>query len=142
MRIGEVARRTAIPIKTLRYYEQIGVLPSPARTPSGYRDYDGEVLDRLQFIRASQSVGLTLGEIREILAFRDRGEAPCGHVLALLRQHREESARRIAALELVRQSLDVLVSRAATLRVADCSTDEVCHLIPRSTGTPTSPARG
>ncbi len=131
MWIGEVARRAGIPVKTLRYYEQIGVLTSPERTPSGYREYDGEVIDRLAFIRASQSVGFTLGEIREVLAFRDRGEVPCGHVLELLRQHREESARRIAALELVRQSLDDLVDRAEGLRVEDCSADDVCHLIPR-----------
>ncbi len=131
MRIGDVARRTGVSVKSLRYYEQIGVLTSPPRTPSGYREYDGQVIARLQFIRASQSVGFTLGEIREIVAFRDRGEIPCGHVLELLRQHREESARRIAALEFVRQSLDDLVDRAAGLRLEDCSADDVCHLIPR-----------
>jgi DNA-binding transcriptional MerR regulator len=131
MWIGEVARRTGVPEKTLRYYEQVGVLARPGRTPSGYREYDDEVIDRLAFIRASQSVGFTLGEIREVLAFRDRGEVPCGHVLELLRQHREESARRIAALELVRRSLDDLVDRAVGLAVEDCSADDVCHLIPR-----------
>ncbi|MGC8511282.1 MAG: heavy metal-responsive transcriptional regulator [Acidimicrobiales bacterium] len=135
MKIGELASRTGVPVKTLRYYEQIGVIDHPARTSSGYREYDDEVIDRLAFIRASQSVGFTLGEIREVLAFRDRGDVPCGHVLELLRQHREESERRIAALELVRKSLDDLVDRAAGLRVEDCSADDVCHLIPRLTET-------
>jgi DNA-binding transcriptional MerR regulator len=62
--------------KTIRHYLQIGVLPPPARTPSGYRAYDDGVLDRLRFVRAAQAVGLTLGEIREIVALRDRGWSP------------------------------------------------------------------
>jgi DNA-binding transcriptional MerR regulator len=131
VKIGELAGRTGVPVKTLRYYEQIGVIDHPARTPSGYREYGDEVIDRLAFIRASQSIGFTLGEIREVLAFRDRGEVPCGHVLELLRHHRAESARRIAALELVRESLDDLVDRAMGLRLEDCTADDVCHLIPR-----------
>lgn len=58
--------------KTVRYYEGIGLLDHPPRTPSGYRDYDPSVLERLGFIKAAQAVGLTLGEIREIVALRDR----------------------------------------------------------------------
>jgi DNA-binding transcriptional MerR regulator len=62
----------------------------PRRTPSGYRDYDESAVSRLQFIRAVQAVGLTLGEIREIVAFRDRGEVPCEHVSALIHQRADE----------------------------------------------------
>ena len=132
MRIGEVARQAEVPIKTIRYYEEIGVLPNPSRAPSGYREYDPEVIDRLRFIRASQSVGFTLGEIREIVAYRDRGDVPCAHVLDLLRRHREDCAKRIAELQEAEQALDALVTRAAHLRQEDCSPEGVCHLIPRA----------
>jgi len=84
VRIGEVVGCSGVSDKTLRFYEAVGVIDPPPRTPSGYRDYGTAVLDRLAFIRAAQAVGLTLGEIREVVAMRDRGEVPCGHVLELL----------------------------------------------------------
>ena len=62
--------------QAIRYYEQIGILTPPARTPSGYRAYDEAALGRLGFVRAAQAVGLTLGEIRQIIAFRDNCPAP------------------------------------------------------------------
>jgi len=70
MRIGELAAAAGVSVKAVRYYEEIGVLAPPARTSSGYRDYDIEACDRLAFIRAARAVGLTLGEIRGIVALR------------------------------------------------------------------------
>ena len=132
MRIGEVAARSGVPIKTIRYHEEIGVLAPPARSPSGYREYDPDVIDRLRFVRASQSIGLSLGEIRGIVAYRDRGEVPCAHVLDLLRRRTKEVAERIEELEKARDVLDQLVRRASRLRPEDCSVDSVCHLIPKT----------
>ncbi len=60
MRIGELAARSGLTAKTIRFYEQAGVLPEPARQPSGYRSYDDTALDRLRFVRAAQAAGLTL----------------------------------------------------------------------------------
>ena len=77
MRIGELARRSGLASTALRYYEKAGLLPPPQRTPSGYRAYDASVLQRLVFIRAAQAVGLSLPEIREVIAIRDGGTAPC-----------------------------------------------------------------
>jgi MerR family copper efflux transcriptional regulator len=74
MRIGEVADAAGLSTKALRYYEQAGLIDEPARTPSGYRDYDAGVLDRLRFIRSAQAAGLTLGEIKGVIAFRERGQ--------------------------------------------------------------------
>src|ERR671914_136430 len=98
MRIGELAERSGVSAKTIRYYEDIGLLPAPARLGSGYRDYEPSTLDRLAFIRAAQAVGLSLGEIRGILALRDQGATPCSHVLDLLRTRSAELDRRIAEL--------------------------------------------
>ena len=57
MRIGEVAQRSGVPVKTIRYYEDIGVLDLPQRSASGYREYDDNVLERLAFVRSAQTVG-------------------------------------------------------------------------------------
>ncbi len=130
MRIGEVAIRAGTSVKTIRYYERIGVLNEPRRLASGYRDYDVEVLERLRFIRASQASGLRLGEIRGIVAFRDRGESPCLHVRDLLTRRGEEIDNQIDALRRARDIVDQLVARAEGLRVRDCSPSAICHLIP------------
>lgn len=129
MRIGEVARRSGVPVKTIRYYEAIGVLDPPARTSSGYRDYDEHVLDRLGFVRTAQTVGLTLGEIREIVAFRARGETPCAHVTALIEERSADLSRRIAELERMKAELSRLARRARALDPRDCHPSQVCHII-------------
>ena len=65
MKIGEVAGRSGVPAKTIRFWEDQHLLPAPARTGSGYRDYDPGVLERLAFIRHAQAAGLTLDAIRQ-----------------------------------------------------------------------------
>ncbi len=134
MRIGEVAKISGVPVKTIRYYEEIGLLDVPSRSQSGYRDYGPEVIERLGFIRASQAFGLSLGEIREITAYRDRGEVPCAHVLELLRRRSAEIDERIEELQQARSVLDSLVARARKLRPQDCLPSGVCHLIPKGSG--------
>lgn len=129
MRIGELAALAEVSTKTLRYYEQIGLLAPVARRPSGYRDYTPELLDRLSFIRAAQAVGLTLGEIREVVAFRDLGKPPCAQVLELIERRRGELDGRIRELQRLSGELDRLARRARTLDPADCPPDKVCHLI-------------
>lgn len=84
MKISEVAALTNTSTKTLRFYENSGLLPPPARTASGYRNYGPEIVDRLRFIHRGQAAGLALQEVRQILAIHDRGEAPCAHVRQLL----------------------------------------------------------
>jgi DNA-binding transcriptional MerR regulator len=143
VRIGELADRSGTPVKTIRYYEDIGVLAPPARTPSGYRDYQPDAIDRLAFVRAGQSVGLTLGEIREIVALRDRGETPCGHVAELIDRRAGEIEARIAALQRLQRELRRLARRARSLDPADCEPGLVCHLLapPDTTHRTTSPTR-
>ena len=131
MRIGELAERTGLSTKALRYYESIGVLPEPARTPSGYRDYSAEAQDVILFVRSAQAVGLSLGEIREILAYRDRGETPCAHVVDLIRRRATAIDDQVAALERTRRELRRLERRARDLRPEDCAPTLVCHVIPR-----------
>ncbi|HKY74986.1 MAG TPA: heavy metal-responsive transcriptional regulator [Acidimicrobiia bacterium] len=129
MRIGELAQRSGVPAKTLRYYEDIGLIDQPARTASSYRDYSEAVIDRLAFIRSAQALGLTLGEIRGIVALRDNGEVPCAHVLELLTERTAEIDRTIRQLKRLRSELRRLVVRSRDLNPEHCDPARVCHLI-------------
>ena len=129
MRIGELAAVSGVTAKTIRYYEDVGVLDPPARTPSGYRQYTPEATNRLAFIRSAQAVGLSLGEIRGIVALRDRGTTPCGHVLDLITARAADLDRRISGLQRLRTELGRLVARADHLDPSDCDPRRVCHLI-------------
>ena len=127
MKIGEFASAAGVNAKTVRYYESIGLLPEPARTASGYRDYDESFIGRLTFIRTAQRLGITLDEVKEILVFRERGEAPCAYVRGVLDAQLEGIGQRIQELELLRTQLEEIVSEADRLSEAD--DDCTCRLI-------------
>lgn len=127
MRIGELADRSGVNPTTIRYYEDIGLLAEPERTPSGYRDYTDAAVARLAFVRAAQSIGLSLGQIREVLALREQGDAPCAHVISLLEQRAAELAERIAALDQMRSELIELAQQAR--RLPPRADAEFCHII-------------
>ncbi len=129
MRIGELAEQAGISTKAIRYYEQIGILTPPARTTSGYRAYDQSALGRLGFVHAAQALGLTLGEIRQIIAFRDNGQAPCAHATDLLQRHAADLDRRIRELQQLRGELRQLAERATTLDPEQCPAERICHVI-------------
>jgi len=142
VRIGAVAEEMDLTTKALRYYERVGLLPPPARTESGYRDYPGTVLDRLRFIRAAQSAGLTLGEIKGVIDFREQGSPPCSHVLALIEGRAADLDRRIAELKQLREELHKLARRGHTLSPEDCRPDLICHILNPSAQTTQKPERG
>ncbi|MDP9347692.1 MAG: heavy metal-responsive transcriptional regulator [Gemmatimonadota bacterium] len=114
-RIGELGRRVGINPKTVRYYEEVGLLPQPARSESGYRVYTEEDIDRLTFIRAAREFGFGLGEIREIMAVRERGEVPCPYVLLLVRDKLADLQDRILRLQLLGRDLEAFVHEAQEL---------------------------
>jgi MerR family copper efflux transcriptional regulator len=130
VRIGEFAERAGTTTKTLRFYERAGLLPAPERTASGYRDYDEGVRDRLAFIKAAQAAGLTLAEIREVIAVRIDNGPPCAHVAGLLDAHAADLDARIAELTALRDDVRRLRARAQHLDPAACPDSSVCHVIP------------
>ncbi len=132
VKIGELAERTGTTTKTLRFYEHAGLLPEPDRTPVGYRDYDESVLDRLRFVKAAQTAGLRLAEIRDVIAAREHGGPPCSHVAALLDAHVVELDQRFCELNALREEVQRLRVRARTLDPGMCEADGVCHVIPMS----------
>lgn len=129
MRIGDLATASGLTAKTIRFYEQAGLLPAPPRTPGGYRDYPEQTITRLAFIRDAQRAGLTLAEIRSVLALRDGGQAPCEHVTALIDQHLADIERRLIELTATRQALRDLARRAATTDPAACAEDDICTIL-------------
>jgi DNA-binding transcriptional MerR regulator len=107
LRVGELASEAGVASDTVRYYERAGLLPPPARTSSGYREYEPDAVDRLLFIQGAQRLGLRLRDVRDLLAVRDTGTCPCEPAEPLLRRRLDEvdaEMRRLAGLraELVR----------------------------------------
>ncbi len=129
MRIGELARKSGLTTKTIRYYELAGLLPPPPRTPSGYRDYGAGSFARLEFVKAARSIGLRLGEIREIIAFGEQGQPPCEHVADLIQARAADLSKRIAALEGMRKELLRLSRLAKDTGPREQEGAAVCHII-------------
>ena len=129
MQIGELARQTGVPTKTIRYYEEIGVLPDPRRAPNGYRDYEESAAERLHFIRDAQATGLTLSEISSVLELRERGASTCEHVAGLLEHHLEALDEHIRTLRLTRSKLAALADRAGSVDPAECTDPHRCQTI-------------
>ena len=111
MRIGEAAGRAGVPAKTIRFWEDQRLLPEPARTAAGYRDYDPAIVERLAFIRHAQASGLTLEHIRQILDIRDDGQPPCVHVAGLIARRLAEVEARLTELARARDQLAALAAR-------------------------------
>jgi MerR family copper efflux transcriptional regulator len=129
MRIGELAAYCGLTAKTIRFYEQAGLLPEPPRTPGGYRDYPAEATTRLGFIRQAQTAGLTLAEIHSILMLRDSGQAPCSHVGDLIQQHLADIECRMAELRTARTALRGLAERATATDPSTCAEADICSII-------------
>jgi DNA-binding transcriptional MerR regulator len=103
-KIGELARLAGVTRKAIRFYETAGVLPPAARGPNGYRRYGPDAAEMLRFIGRAAGLGLTLNEIKEIIAIRQGGRPPCAHVHRLLTEKARELDRKLAdLLEMRRQ---------------------------------------
>ena len=129
MKIGELGEHGGVSTKTIRYYESIGLLAEPARTESGYRDYDDVAVERLRFIRDAQATGLTLAEIASVLELKGAGERSCAHTAELLQRHLAEIDDQIQRLKLARSSLSELATRAQSLDPGACTDPNRCQVI-------------
>jgi DNA-binding transcriptional MerR regulator len=140
MQIGTLARASGLSTKTIRFYEQRGLLPAPPRTSGGFRDYPPETVDRLRFIRDAQGAGLSLSDIGGILALRDSGHAPCAHVETLIAGRLEQIERRLADLRATRTALRELTRRAVEVNPDTCAEADICTILAGNPG-PDGPAR-
>ncbi len=133
MRIGAVADAAGVSAQTIRFYEREGLLPPPRRGPNGYREYEDSTLNRLRFIRSSQAAGLTLVEIASILDLRGEGAVPCAHVQSLLSTKLHDVQARQRELAALEAELEELLSRSHELDPADCTDQQICHIITATT---------
>ena len=109
MNIGQLSRRTGVPIDTVRYYEKQRLLPPPTRSASGYRHYEADDVLRLTFIRRAKALGFTLEEIRDLLALSRAHDGDMAAVLAAAADKLADVERRLAELTRVRDGLRTLV---------------------------------
>lgn len=105
MRIGELAMQTGCDVETIRYYEKSGLMPEPGRNDAGYRLYQSDHLERLQFIRRCRSLQMGLSDIRVLLDFRSRPSAECKGVNDLLDHHIGLIRVKMEALQSLEQQL-------------------------------------
>lgn len=118
LKIGELAQRAGVTAKAIRFYERRGILPPPARAANRYRVYGEEAVETLRFIKQAARLGLTLAEIKDIIAIRQGGRPPCTHVHQLLRAKAAELDRKLKDLvevrHLIRRSLAAWARRPRT----------------------------
>ena len=87
MSIGDLSKAAGVKVVTIRYYEQVGLMPDPPRTEGNYRTYGGEHVRRLQFIRRLRDLGFTLDEVRDLLRLSSERNQPCDEVDRITHEH-------------------------------------------------------
>lgn len=120
MKIGELARATSTKVETIRFYEKIGLLPTPSRTGANYRAYDQAQLVRLSFVRRARDLGFTLDQIRGLLALSDDRDQSCSAVDTVARQHVSEIDRKIADLRALRRELQEMLDQCSHETISTC----------------------
>ncbi|MBX9590981.1 MAG: helix-turn-helix domain-containing protein [Hyphomonadaceae bacterium] len=118
--IGELARRSGYAVQTVRYYEQNGLMPAPARTAGGQRRYDETQLRQLLFIRHARDLGFEVDAIRSLLRLAAHPDAPCNSVDAIARDHLAAITHKIARLSALRQEVTRMIEQCRRGRIAEC----------------------
>ena len=118
--IGEVARETGTKVQTVRYYEELGLLPEAPRTSGNQRLYDEATTKRLGFIRHARELGFPLDAVRELLRLADHPEQPCAEADSIANRQLEAVNRRIERLQSLRRELEHMIAACAGGSVARC----------------------
>ena len=123
--IGRLARETGCKVQTIRYYEQIGLMPEPSRTSGNQRRYDPTHVERLAFIRHSRELGFSLVAIRQLLNVSDDPERSCETVDLIARDQLQEVDRRIKSLNAMKSELERMIRQCRGDKIAECRIIEV-----------------
>lgn len=130
LQIGQIATQSGVPIKTIRYYEELGLLKPPGRSESKFRLFEPDAIARLMFIKRLQKLGLSLQEIAEILQVYDRGLPPCDEIKQKLEQQLLDIDRRIQELQTLRGEIGSLLGDWTPLE--ETRSGEICPILQRS----------
>ena len=115
LKIGEAAKKAGLAPSAIRYYESLEILPTPERTDSGYRGYSTDDVELLRFIARLRALEFPLSDVREIVALRREGKAPCAKVRSTISREAEAIGKRIEDLERLRKELRSLEDEARGL---------------------------
>ena len=123
--IGKLSAAAGVKVPTIRYYEQIGLLPDAERSTGNQRIYSRAVRDRLAFIRHARDLGFPLGAIRDLLGLSDRPDQSCAEVDAIARAQLQAVEGRIARLQALKGELERMVDHCAGGTISDCRVIDV-----------------
>lgn len=118
--IGTLAKRTGTKVQTIRYYEEIGLMPEPGRTAGGQRRYGDSELDRLSFIRHARQLGFPLDAIRELLVLSDTPTQSCEEADTIATRQLKLVEQRIDRLQALRTELKRMIHECSGGNAADC----------------------
>jgi DNA-binding transcriptional MerR regulator len=123
--IGGVSKATGVKVPTIRYYEDIGLLPAPPRTDGGRRSYEKHDLDLLTFIRHSRELGFEIEEIRTLLSLQDQPTVSCEEADQIASKHLKDVKQKIASLTALQHELERMVEGCSHGRVENCKVIDV-----------------
>jgi MerR family copper efflux transcriptional regulator len=126
LKIGQVSVQSDLPVKTIRFYEERGLIQAAKRTSGGFRLFEPSVLTRLSFIRRSQALGLSLNDIQDILGIADSGQRPCQNVRHKFQEKIAEIDERIQQLTKLKGQLQILIDEADERETLDA---DYCPII-------------
>ena len=130
MQISAFSEQTGVAAKTIRYYEEVKLMPLAQRQSNGYRNYGEADVDRLKLVAGARRLDFSIDEIKEILDLRDRRVAPCGTLLERLANKAEVIAQRIEELQTLEKDLKQLHSLGLQFPTDDVEGKNcVCHLV-------------
>jgi Cu(I)-responsive transcriptional regulator len=118
--IGDLAKATGTKVVTIRYYEQIGLMPAPVRTSGNYRAYSGDHLARLSFIRRARDLGFSIEQVKALLSLADQRDRSCEAVDAIAKEHLAEVDRKLADLSALRRELADVIGQCGCGTIAEC----------------------
>ena len=118
--IGTLSERSGVNIETIRYYEKIGVMPSPARSAGGYRVYTEDHFRRLHFVRRGRELGFSLDELRALLRLVHRQTYTCLEVHTITTEHLADIRRKIADLRRLERVMSDITAKCSGGNIPDC----------------------
>ena len=123
--IGQLAKDCDCKVQTLRYYEEIALIPKPSRNSGNQRVYSENHRKRLNFIRHSRQLGFSLAQIRQILSLTDNPNQPCDQVNTIAEMHLNDVVYKIARLNDIRKELERMVCECSANNISECRIIEV-----------------
>lgn len=124
MKVNQLAKRSGIASKTIRYYEEVGLLPIPARHANGYRDYDDEDVERLIFVRRCRELQIPINELRTLMSVQVDPSASCSGIDQVIKDQLRMVRKRRQELALLEKTLSQLTVSCRNDQVRDC---EILH---------------